>query len=68
MIAHSANGCSEAGSKGKGKRRFIPDDNEANEEEEEEEEELQEQEKAEDFAAKARQMAELSREQEEEDR
>ncbi|CAM9332494.1 unnamed protein product [Ectocarpus fasciculatus] len=57
-----------SGSKGKGKRRFIPDDNAANEEEEEEEEELQEKEKAEDFAEKARQMAELSREQEEEDR
>ncbi|CBJ48925.1 smc-like protein [Ectocarpus siliculosus] len=58
-----------SGSKGKGKRRFIPDDKEANEEEEEEEEEdLPEKEKAEDFAEKARQMAELCREQEEEDR
>ncbi|CAN0091585.1 unnamed protein product [Ectocarpus sp. 12 AP-2014] len=56
-----------SGVKGKGKRRFIPDDKEANEEEEEEED-LPEKEKAEDFAEKARQMAELCREQEEEDR
>ena len=54
-----------AGSKGKGKRRAVPDDDAAEEEEEEEEEEEA---REESVAEKARKMAEILRQQDEEDR